>query len=95
MADGRQDGGLRADSGRFSLVLSMFSCLSLAMPLLLPLPEPVTFEEVAAILDEAVMQTSGGPPCVIGAAGWHLAAALSAAGFYVFRAPADDRQLTL
>ncbi len=32
------------------------------MPLLQPLPEPVTFEEVAAILDEAVLQARGGPP---------------------------------
>ncbi len=65
------------------------------MPLLQPLPEPVTFEEVAAILDEAVLQARGGPPYVIGAAGWHLATALSAAGFHVVRAPADARQLTL
>ncbi len=65
------------------------------MPLLPALPEPVAFEEVAAILDEAVQQTSGGPPYVIGAAGWHLAAALNAAGFHVVRAPADGRQPAL
>ncbi len=60
-----------------------------------PLPEPVTFEEVAAILDEAVLLARGGPPYVIGAAGWHLAAALNAAGFHVVRAPTESRQLTL
>ena len=65
------------------------------MPLLQPLSEPVTFEEVAAVLDEAVLLARGGPPYVIGAAGWHLASALSAAGFHVVRAPADARQLTL
>ena len=65
------------------------------MPLLPLVPEPVSFEEVAAILDEAVLRTSGGPPYVIGAAGWHLAAALDAAGFRVVRAPADARQLAL
>ena len=65
------------------------------MPLLQPLPDPVTFEEVAAILDEAVLQARAGPPYVIGAAGWHLASALSAAGFHVVRAPPDSRQLTL
>ena len=65
------------------------------MPLIAPVPEPVTFEEVAAILDEAVLHARGGPPYVIGAAGWYLAAALSAAGLHVFRAPAQARQLTL
>ncbi len=65
------------------------------MPMLSPVPEPVTFEEVAAILDEAVLQARGGPPYVIGAAGWHLAAALNAAGFHVVRAPTEGRQLTL
>ena len=59
------------------------------MPLLPPLPEPVAFEEVAAVLNEAVLQARGGPPYVTGAAGWHLANALSAAGFHVARAPAD------
>ena len=65
------------------------------MPMFHPLAEPVTFEEVAAILDEAVLQAHGGPPYVIGAAGWHLAAALDAAGLHVVRAPTDTRQLTL
>ena len=65
------------------------------MPLLPPLPEPVSFEEVAAILDEAVQHTNGGPPYVFGPAGWHLAAALNSAGFHVVRAPADGRQPTL
>ncbi len=64
------------------------------MPLLQPLPEPVSFEEVAAILDEAALQARGGPPYVSGAAGWHLANALSLAGYHVVRAPTDARQLT-
>ncbi len=64
-------------------------------PMLSPLPEPVTFEEVAAILDDAVLMTGGGPPYVIGAAGWHLAAALDAAGLHVVRAPTGRPQLTL
>ncbi len=65
------------------------------MSLLPPQPESVTFEEVAAILDEAAMQARGGPPYLIPAAGWHLASALNAAGFWVVRAPPDSRQLTL
>ena len=56
---------------------------------------PLRFEEVAAVLDEAVLHARGGPPYVIGAARWHLAAALNAAGFHVVRAPSDARQLTL
>ena len=64
------------------------------MAMLPPLPEPVAFEEVAAILDEAALQARGGPPYVTGAAGRHLALALNAAGFHVVRAPADARQLT-
>ena len=51
------------------------------MSLLPPFPEPVTFEEVAAILDKAGTLIRGGPPYVIGAAGWHLAAALDARAF--------------
>ena len=46
------------------------------MPLLQPMPEPVTFEEVAAVLDEAAIRSRGGPPYAINVAGWHLAAAL-------------------
>ncbi len=65
------------------------------MPIIQPTPEPVPFEEVAAVLDEAAMQARGGPPYLIPAAGWHLAAALNDAGFHVVRAPADARQLTL
>ena len=65
------------------------------MPLLQPLPEPVTFEEVAAVLDEAAIRSRGGPPYVINAAGRHLAAALDAAGFRVVRAPIPGAQLTL
>ncbi len=65
------------------------------MKLFQPVPEPVSFEEVAAVLDAAVISTRGGPPYVIDAAGWHLAAALDAAGFHVVRAPAPSAQLTL
>ncbi len=39
------------------------------MPLFTPAPEPVAFEEVAAVLDEAVLHARGGPPYVIGC-GW-------------------------
>ena len=59
-----------------------------------PSPEPVPFEDIAAVLDEAAIRARGGPPCSIPAVGWHLAAALAAAGFSVVRAP-DPRQLTL
>ncbi len=65
------------------------------MSLFTPAPEPVAFKEVAAVLDEAVLHARGGPPYVIGAAGWHLASALNAAGFHVVRTPSDARQLTL
>ncbi len=87
------------DDGRLVLlfppVLFSFSCFIGAMQLPPLVPEPVTFEEAAAILDEAATLTRGGPPYVIGAAGWHLAAALDAAGFRVVRAPAPGSQLTL
>ena len=62
-------------------------------PLLDPLPEAVTFEEVAAVLDEAAVRARGGPAYLIPAAGWELAAALDAAGFRAVRAP--GAQLTL
>ena len=65
------------------------------MPLFTPAPEPVAFDEVAAVLDEAVLYAFGGPPSVIGAAGWHLACALDVAGFRVVRAPSNARQLPL
>ena len=65
------------------------------MKLLQPISESVTFEEVAAVLDEAAMRARGGPPCLIPAAGWHLAAALDAAGFRVIRATVSGAQLTL
>ena len=65
------------------------------MALLQPVPELVSFEEVAAVLDEAAIRARGGPPYAINAAGWHLAAALDAAGFQVIRAPAPSAQLTL
>ena len=59
-----------------------------------PSPEPVPFEEVAAVLAQAAIQARGGPPYSIPAAGRRLAAALAEAGFSVVRAP-DPRQLTL
>ena len=65
------------------------------MPLLQPIPEPVSFEEVAAVLDEAVVRARGGPPRAISVAGWHLAGALDAAGFHVVRTPVPGAQLTL
>ncbi len=55
------------------------------MPLLLPVPQPVYFEEVAANLHEAPLETSGGPPYMIVPAGLHLAVALNAAGFHAVR----------
>jgi len=81
--------------GNGSLVLVLFSCLSIAMPLLEPLPDPVPFEEVAAVLAHAASRVTGGPPAMIGASGRHLAAALEAAGFRVVRAAAPGAQLTL
>ena len=62
------------------------------MPMPHPLPEPVPFEEVAAVLDEAAVRAGGGPPQSIPAAGWHLAAALDAAGFCVVRLAPPGRQ---
>ena len=53
------------------------------------LPEPVPFEEVAAVLAEAVSRVQGAPPALIGASSRHLAAALELAGFHVVRTPAD------
>ena len=82
-------------SGGLTLVLYSFFWLAGFVPIIIPAPEPVPFEEVAAVLDEAAMHARGGPPYMIPAAGWHLAAALNAAGFHVVRAPADLRQLTL
>jgi hypothetical protein len=65
------------------------------MPLLPPLPDPVPFEEVAAVLARAASRVPGGPPVMVTASGRHLAAALEAAGFQVVRAPASGRQLSL
>jgi hypothetical protein len=65
------------------------------MPILLPPPEHVPFDEVAAVLGSAVARASGGPPRLICASGRQLAAALEDAGFRVVRAPAPGRQLTL
>jgi hypothetical protein len=65
------------------------------MALLPPLPEPVPFDEVAAVLAEAASRVPGGPPALIGASSRHLAAALENAGFQVVRTPTPARQLTL
>ncbi len=67
----------------------------MGMSLLPPLPEPVAFEEVAAVLDRAALTAGGGPPRLIPFAGWHLANALGQAGFHVVRAPTAGPQLTL
>lgn len=64
------------------------------MPLVPPAPEPVSFEEVAAVLDAAV-RARGGPPMSICAAGWQLAAALDQAGLTVVKMPLPGAQLTL
>ncbi len=65
------------------------------MPLVEPLPDPVPFDEVAAVLAQAASRVPGGPPVMVAASGRHLAAALEAAGFRVVRAPAPGRQLSL
>ena len=65
------------------------------MPLLPPIPEPVPFDEVAAVLAHAASRVSGGPPALVSASGRHLAAALDAAGFRVVREPAPGAQFTL
>jgi hypothetical protein len=64
------------------------------MMLLPPACEPVPFDEVAAMLAQAASRVSGGPPALVGASGRHLAAALEAAGFRVFREHCGT-QLTL
>jgi hypothetical protein len=66
------------------------------MSLIPPLPpEPVPFEEIAAVLAEAASRVLGGPPALIGVTSRHLAAALVQAGFEVVRRVRPDRQLTL
>ena len=62
------------------------------MPLLPSCPEPVPFDEVAALLEDAARTARGGPMAIV--SGRMLAAALDAAGLRVVR-DADARQLTL
>ena len=73
----------------------MFSCLAVDMPILPAIPEPVPFDEVAAVLATAAGRVRGGPPALIEASSRQLAAALEAAGFRVVREAAPSRQLTL
>ncbi len=65
------------------------------MALLPPMPDPVPFEEVAAVLARAASRVRGGPPSMVTASGHQLAAALEQAGFRVVRDAAPGRQLTL
>ena len=65
------------------------------MSLLPPLPLPVPFDEVAAVLEHAVRRLPGGPPALIGVSARHLAEALDLAGFRVVRDPPSGPQLTL
>jgi thiamine pyrophosphate-dependent acetolactate synthase large subunit-like protein len=65
------------------------------MPLIQPLPAPVPFEEVAAVLADAAARVSGGPPALVTASGRQLAAALETAGFRVVRDAKHDGQFTL
>jgi hypothetical protein len=65
------------------------------VPLLEPLPDPVPFDEVAAVLADAAARVSGGPPALVTASGKQLAAALANAGFRVVREAALGDQLTL
>jgi hypothetical protein len=64
------------------------------MKLLPPIPEPVPFDEVAAVLDAAALRARGGPMAAVTISGRQLAAALEAAGFAIVR-PAPDQQMTL
>ncbi len=65
------------------------------MTLLPPEPEPVSFEDLAAVLAQAILRLPGGPPCATAATGRYLAACLHAAGWRVVRDAASARQLTL
>jgi hypothetical protein len=65
------------------------------LPFLPAEPEPVSFEEVARVLAEAITRTGGGLAGVIPASGRHLASALDAAGFQVMRKAETNAQLTL
>ena len=77
------------------LVHDMFPCLTAAMKMLDPHPEPVPLEEVAAVLAHAAARVPGGPPAMITASGRQLAAALQDAGYRVVRDQAPTCQLTL
>jgi len=79
-----------------TLVLFLFLCFYAAMPLVPPTPQPVPFQEVAEVLAKAVARIGGGgPPGVILASGYQLAAALDLAGFRVVRDAAEGPQLSL
>ena len=65
------------------------------MPIFSHVPEPVPFDEIAAVLADAACRVPGGPPAHITASARHLAAALELAGFRVVRDVAPDAQLTL
>jgi hypothetical protein len=65
------------------------------MPLVQPIPDPIPFDDVAAVLADAVRRVPGGPPTLVTASGRQLAAALEDAGFRVMRSAAQGEQLTL
>jgi len=65
------------------------------MPLIQPVPAPVSFEEVAAVLADTAARIAGSPPALVTASGRQLAAALGGAGFRVVRDAAPGAQLTL
>ena len=65
------------------------------MPLLPPAAEIVPFDEVAAILADAVARSTGGPPALLPIPGRYLAAALDLAGCQVVRCTRPGPQLTL
>lgn len=86
----------RGQGGRpkAALVLFVFLFYRPSMPLLPPIPEPVPFNEVAAVLDDAARHARGGPMAAVSISGSQLAAALDAAGLRVVR-DAPGPQLTL
>ena len=54
------------------------------------LHEPVPFEVVAAVSDNATLRLRGGPMAAVRISGRHLAAALEAAGYRVDRSALDS-----
>ena len=72
----------------------MFPAYRPLMPLVTPLPQPVPFDEVASVLDDAARHARGGPMAAVSISGRQLAAALEAAGLRVVR-DNPGRQLTL